>query len=188
MTLARRIDRLDPLFTAIESVGGRDVVLVGIGGHGAAGKSTLANAIRTRFHAQLVTTDAFWDGQQFALGRITTEVLEPLLDGQTARYGAFDWATKRDAGIRAVEPTGVIVVEGVCALHQMFRDNYDLRVWVDTPEAVRLDRGVSRDGEQSRHQWTEVWIPNEDAYVERDRPIECAHIVFDGMSTDLLPR
>jgi cytidylate kinase len=62
----------------------------------------------------------------------------------------------------------------------MFRTDLDVRVWVDAPAAVRLERGVARDGEASRSTWTDVWMPNEDAYVERDDPISCAHLVVDG--------
>jgi hypothetical protein len=45
---------------------------------------------------------------------------------------------------------------------------------------VRLERGVARDGEASRVTWETVWMPNELAYIERDEPIGCAHVVVDG--------
>ena len=72
------------------------------------------------------------------------------------------------------------MVEGVCALHRMFRDDYDVRVWVDAPYDVRLERGVARDGEEARATWVEGWIPMDERYVERDDPISCAHVVVDG--------
>ena len=81
---------------------------------------------------------------------------------------------------RSVDPTGVVVVEGVCALHSMFRDDMAVRVWIDAPYEVRLERGVARDGEASRSTWVDVWMPNEAAYVERDDPVSCAHLVVDG--------
>ncbi len=62
----------------------------------------------------------------------------------------------------------------------MFRDDLSVRVWVDAPRQVRLERGVARDGEQSRSTWETVWMPNELAYVERDDPLACAHMVVDG--------
>ena len=85
------------------------------------------------------------------------------------------------SGRRAhVLPEGLVVVEGVCALHRMFRDAYDVRVWVEAPYDVRLARGVERDGEASRTTWVEHWMPSEDRYVERDDPIPSAHVVVDG--------
>jgi uridine kinase len=76
----------------------------------------------------------------------------------------------------------VVIIEGVCALHQMFRDDLAVRIWIDAPVDVRLARGVERDGEASRDTWVDVWMPNEVAYVRRDDPISCAHVIVDGTS------
>ena len=74
----------------------------------------------------------------------------------------------------------MIVVEGVCALHQLFREAYDLRIWVEAPRRLRLARGVARDGEESRTVWETRWMPSEDRYIERDDPISAAHLIVDG--------
>ena len=84
------------------------------------------------------------------------------------------------ASERTVEPQGLVVVEGVCALHRMFRDAYDVRVWVEAPYETRLARGLARDGEAARATWVERWMPMEDRYVERDDPVACADLVVDG--------
>jgi uridine kinase len=152
--------------------------LVGIGGHGAAGKSTLARRFRG---AQIVGTDEFWDGADFALSRLKSEVIDVLREGREARFRGFDWERGRlFPEERVVQPEGVVVIEGVCALHRMFRDAYDLRIWVDAPREVRLARGVARDGEDARRTWETVWIPREEAYVARDDPVSAAHLIVDG--------
>ena len=153
---------------------GRPCTLVGIGGRGAAGKTTLARAIGG---AQIVPTDSFWDGKGFDLPRVRREVIEPLLHGETARFGAYDWAQRVPAGERVVEPCGIVVIEGVCALHRLLRDAYAVRIWVEAPRVVRLERAVARDGEGARSEWEERWLPSEDAYVERDDPVSCAHVI-----------
>lgn len=156
----------------------RPFVLVGIGGHGGAGKSTLAAAIPD---AQIVGTDEFWDGTEFELARLRAEVLEPLLGGAEARYDGVDWPTRTSGrDTRVVRPAGIIVIEGVCALHRMFREHYDVRVWVEAPSDLRLARGIARDGEGARQTWEQVWMPSENRYVERDDPIPSAHLVVDG--------
>lgn len=160
-----------------EARAARPLVLVGIGGRGGAGKTTLAHAIPG---AQVVATDAFWNGGGFDLARLRAEVLEPLLSGETARYDAYDWASRTRAGVRVVDPGGVVVIEGVCALHRMLRDAYDVRVWVEAPREVRLARAIERDGEAARAEWEERWMPSEDRYVERDDPVSSAHVVVDG--------
>ena len=155
----------------------RGFTFVGIGGHGGAGKSTLAATIAG---AQIVCTDEFWDGEEFELSRLSAEVFEPLLAGDVARFSSWDWHARRPGPARAVPPEGIVVVEGVCALHRMFRDDYDVRVWVDAPYEVRLARGVERDGEAARATWVDRWMPMEDAYVARDDPVSCADVVVDG--------
>ena len=153
------------------------VVLVGVGGHGGAGKTTLARLIPG---AQVVSTDEFWDGEGFDIERLSREVVTPLSRGAAATFASYDWAARERRGSRTIEPTGVVVVEGVCALHRILRDAYAVRVWVETPYDLRLERGVARDGEAARTTWTEVWMPSEDRYVERDDPISSADVIVDG--------
>jgi len=155
----------------------RELVLVGIGGHGGAGKTTLARAIPG---AAVVGTDEFWDGSSFELSRLRREVLDPLVRGRAARFASFDWAVREARGERVVEPAGIVVVEGVCALHRMFRDDYQLRVWVEAPRELRLARGIERDGEGARSTWEEIWMPNEDRYVATDDPVSVADLIVDG--------
>jgi uridine kinase len=167
-----------PILELIDGVNpARSFTFVGIGGRGAAGKSTLASRIPG---AQVVGTDEFWDGSEFELSRLQAEVFEPLLAGQTAEFASWNWAARRSGETRAVTPEGIVVVEGVCALHRMFRGAYDVRVWVEAPYAVRLARGVARDGEAARSTWVEHWMPAEERYIARDDPVSCAHVVVDG--------
>ena len=170
------LDRVAALTSA--RPGGRAFLLVGIGGHGGAGKTTLAGTIPG---AQVVGTDEFWNGSEFELSRLRSEVLEPILRGEPAEYRAFSWVLQKPlAQPRVVWPEGVVVVEGVCALHVLFRDAYDLRVWVDAPRELRLARGIARDGEDAREVWEKQWMPSEDRYVERDDPISAADMIVDG--------
>lgn len=168
----------EPLLRLIEAADpARGFVLVGIGGRGGAGKSTLASLVPG---AQAVGTDEFWDGSGFDLARLRAEVFDPLVAGEPARFASWDWALRRAGPVRSVTPDGIVVVEGVCALHRMFRDDYDVRVWVEAPYETRLARGVARDGEAARQTWVEHWMPMEDAYVARDDPVSCADLVVDG--------
>jgi uridine kinase len=49
-----------------------------------------------------------------------------------------------------IEPAELIVVEGLHALHETHADALDVRVYVDAPAAVRLDRweNLARTGER----------------------------------------
>jgi len=154
------------------------VVLVGIGGHGCAGKTTLAGMIPG---AQHIATDEFWTGDGFDIDRIAAEVVEPLTRGAAARFSSYAWATRAQRGARTVEPHGIVIIEGVCALHRTLRNAYAVRVWVDAPADVRLARAVARDGAAARAAWEEGWMPSEERYVQRDQPVSCAHLVIHNV-------
>ncbi|MFW5691015.1 MAG: hypothetical protein ACOCXZ_00830, partial [Chloroflexota bacterium] len=62
----------------------------------------------------------------------------------------------------------------------LLRDFYDFSVWVDCPYAIRLARGIARDGEAMRTQWVEDWMPAEDRYTEAYTPRTFARMVVDG--------
>lgn len=169
--------------TVLERVAGlrpeRGFLLVGIGGHGCAGKTTLARSLPD---ASVVATDEFWNGAEFDLRRLRREVVETLLAGREAHFRAFDWEKQAPRpGERFVRPDGIVVIEGVCALHRMFRADYDLRVWVETPYELRLERAITRDGEAMRRAWVERWMPGEDRYVASDDPVAAADLVVSGV-------
>jgi uridine kinase len=170
----------DAISSLANSKVGSSLVLVGIGGHGAAGKTTLAKSVPG---AVVVSTDEFWTGSGFALDRVKSQVLDPLRAGLVASFESWNWATKTPNGLRYIEPSGVVIVEGVCALHEMLRVAYDLKVWVETPRDMRLARALARDGESEREQWVGVWMPHEDAYIERDRPLDCVDLVISGLTS-----
>jgi len=172
------VERVLDRVAALGALPGRGFLLVGIGGRGGSGKTTLA---RTIPGAQVVSTDEFWDGAGFKLSRLRAEVVEPILRAEPAEFHAYSWELQRPVEeARVVVPQGVIVIEGVCALHAMFREVYDLRVWVEAPRELRLERGIARDGEEAREVWESRWMPSEDRYVEQDDPISAADLIVDG--------
>ncbi len=79
------------------------------------------------------------------------------------------------------EPSGVtLIVEGVYSTHEALRDFYDLRIWVTAPRAVRLSRGMARNGEEARVKWVDVWMPAEERYIAEQASHDHAHLVLDG--------
>jgi uridine kinase len=45
---------------------------------------------------------------------------------------------------------------------------------------VRLQRAVERDGQAMLSQWVEVWMPSEEAYIDRERPQDRADLFVLG--------
>ncbi|MEX2268521.1 MAG: aminodeoxychorismate synthase [Acidimicrobiia bacterium] len=156
--------------------------LVAVDGCGGAGKSTFAERLaRACDGAPIVATDHFasWDNPIDWWPRLLEEVIEPLSVGRAARYQWYDWEQRTIGGWREVEPEPVVIIEGVSSSRSEWVDRLAFIIWVETPRALRLDRGLQRDGEGARALWM-MWMQAEDAYVARDAPTERADVIVDG--------
>ena len=168
-------------------------IRVGIDGPGASGKSTLAAGLAVALpNAVLVEGDDFYRPESdsnrsaieiaglFDLSRLESQVLIPHTEGRVLHYQRYDW----NAGTLGGWATGVkgapLIVEGIYSTHQTLRDYYDLRIWVTAQRAIRLARGLERDGEEARSKWVDVWMPAEDRYVAEQAPQDHAHLVLAG--------
>jgi uridine kinase len=160
---------------------------VGVDGPGGAGKSTLAVRIAAEVPgAVVVAVDDFsgphvaaWDWARFA-----QQVRDPLLAGRAARYQRWDWNRDDGAEWHDITPGSLVVVEGVSATRDEAGVPWQLRIWVDAPRAVRLARAVQRDGEAMLTQWTDVWMPSEEAYFTAQAPRQRADLVVSGVEPD----
>ena len=104
--------------------------------------------------------------------------------GAVARYQPTAWEGEERAPI-AIEPGATVLLEGVSAARSAFRPYLAYSIWVETDRAVRLQRGIDRDGEDCRAQW-ERWMVGEDDSIARERPVEHLDVVLPG-DQDLWP-
>jgi uridine kinase len=157
--------------------------LVAVDGPGGAGKSDLARRLAAALgSAPVVRTDDFasWDDPTGWWPRLEAEVLEPLARGEPARFRPYDWVARRlGRRYRVVRPVPVVVLEGVTAARRAVSDRLTFAVWVETPRARRLQRGLERDGEGMRAQWS-AWMAEEDRFYADDPVPERADLVVDG--------
>ena len=154
--------------------------VVAIDGHGGAGKSSLAMLLSRSLDAPVVRTDDFasWENPVDWWPELIERVLEPLAAGRTASYRPTSWGGPEREPI-VIDPTDIMLVEGVSASRESFRPYLAYSIWVETPRELRLRRGLERDGEGALVDW-ERWMAAEDAYVERERPAAHADIVLPG--------
>jgi uridine kinase len=193
------IDRksdVDPLWLAKqikEAAVGRPRVFVGIDGPGASGKSTLAKQLSAALGAAyLVHVDDFYlpssrrserlgeTGAQFDLPRLAAQVTEPASRGEDIRYQRYDWTHDDLAEWIEIPKEASIIVEGVFSLTAELRAAYTFKIWCVADPAVRLARGIARDGEEARSDWTNVWMPAEDDYAQSQRPDLLADLVVEN--------
>lgn len=168
----------------ISAAGAETTLLIGIDGAGGAGKSTLATRLADALSTSTVVhIDDFadWsDDSNWTMSTFAERVLQPLIDGLTSKYQRYDWPTDTFGEWFEITPSGIVIVEGVSALRSDLRKFWAVSIWVDCPRELRLARGIARDGESMRSKWEDVWMPGEDAYMERERPREHAQFIYDG--------
>jgi uridine kinase len=173
----------DALVAQIRALPG-EVRLVAVDGCGGAGKSTLAARLAADLDgAPVLHTDDFasWDHPLDWWPRMLAEAIGPLAEGRPARFVRHDWGNPPAGEQVTVHPAPIVLVEGVSSSRVEWAHLLSFAIWVETPRAIRLRRGLDRDGEAALPQW-EKWMAEEDGYVARDRPDARADIVVDGTS------
>ena len=129
-----------------------------------------------------------WDGLSWAIEHVRTELLEPRAAGLPGRWRRWNWTTGTPAGWHTVDPHRRLILEGVGALATSHRALADLGIWVDTPDDVRKQRALHRDGDTYRPHW-DRWAAQEDDFITRDAPRIAADYVAtenaDGLSWTL---
>lgn len=164
-------------------------ILIAIDGRGGSGKSMLATWLSERLNAQVIHTDDFasWDNPINWWPILIERVFEPIKNGATTlSYPRSKWWDNHFPEAAVNQPvTCVMIVEGVSSSRREFRDYINLSIFVDTPKAICLHRGIKRDTATGRTRrelemiWSE-WSNDEDEYMRRDHPQEHADIVVNG--------
>jgi uridine kinase len=154
--------------------------LVSIDGPAGSGKTTLAGALRALTGADVVHLDDLypgWDGLR-ALDPLVLDLLGPLADGTTGSYRRWDWAAGEYRETRHVDPTPLLVLEGVGSGNRAWRHLVSTLVWVEAPRTVRLSRGLERDGLDVRPQWLR-WMADEEQLFAEEGTRAAADLVVD---------
>lgn len=155
--------------------------MVGIDGCGASGKTTLGGQLAGALGAHVIHTDDFasWDNALDWQDRFLAQVIDPLSANKPARYQRYDWTLRQLAEWHDVPIGGTVLIEGVSATRTAFRPVLCYSIYVDAPRALRLQRGLARDGEDALPQW-QTWMAQEDSYLVKDAPRAYADICIDG--------
>jgi uridine kinase len=144
----------------------RSFTLIGIAGGTASGKTTVARRIIEALpagQAALIQQDAYYrdrtaltpaeratlnfDEPDALENDLLLQHLRALKAGQAVACPEYDFTSHtRKSTVRRIEPCPVIVVEGILLLAvPTLRDVFDLRLYVDTDDDVRLIRRIKRD-------------------------------------------
>lgn len=154
--------------------------LICIDGLAGSGKTTLAAAVRAQAGCRVLHLDDFYPGWR-GLDRVADQVgplLHELASGRPGTYRRWDW--DQDAFVEevTVDPSPLLVIEGVGAGHRSWSDLITLLVWLDSTQATRLERGLDRDGAAVRDQWIQ-WQDDEQAMLAKEGTDRRADLVVD---------
>jgi uridine kinase len=179
------IDQIVAITTACEPAQGRTRV-VSVDGPAGSGKTTLAGGVGDALAARGVDVgvlhmDDFyegWEGLRPDLEpRLIRQVLEPMAQGQPARWQRYDWAAARFGEWLDQPVPDVLVLEG-CGSGARAYDPYRcVLVWVEADRDTRIARGIERDGEQVLPHWL-AWMDLEQEHFRLNATRERADVVI----------
>ncbi len=164
--------------------------LIAIDGRCAAGKTTLAEKIRSSMECNVIHMDDFYlpfskrteekmaqPGGNMDFERLLFEILFPLKNGTNALYRPYD--CHHDTFLPSKELNAAVptIVEGSYSCHPMLRSKYDLRVFMDiSPERQQI-RLKERDP-SSLEKFHTIWIPREEHYFTVCQIRSCCDLVI----------
>jgi uridine kinase len=160
------------------------VRLVCVDGPAGSGKTTFAGRLAAALdgRARLVHMDDLYAGWTMAgsAARLAAGVLGPLAEGRPGGFHRYDWHAGRfHPELTTVPVAEVLVVEGCGSSRKSLDPVTTLRVWVEAPAALRLARGLDRDGAAMAdpwHRWQRTEAELFAAEATRDR----ADLRIDG--------
>ncbi|MFH8411509.1 uridine kinase [Streptomyces sp. NPDC018019] len=158
------------------------VRLIAVDGPGGSGKSTFAQRLAAALGgAQTVPTDDFasWEDPLGWWPRLEEQVLGPLGTGRAGRYQRYDWGRREPAEWHDVPIAEAVILEGVSSSRLSVADRLTCAVWIESPRAVRLRRGLERDGDEALPLW-HTWMAQEDRHFAQDNTVRRADVVVDG--------
>ncbi|MCA0143365.1 uridine kinase [Blastococcus sp. LR1] len=172
----------DRVLAAAPRLGGTRLVCVD--GPAGSGKTTLAARLAGALGGDtaVVHMDDLYAGWTLtgAVARLSAGVLRPVAAGRDGAYSRYDWTAGRFSPAPVPVPVpGVLVVEGCGSGSRAVDPWASLRIWVEADPALRLARGLARDGDHLAPEWHR-WQETEAAHFAADGTRERADVVVDG--------
>ncbi|HJR89580.1 MAG TPA: (d)CMP kinase, partial [Aeromicrobium sp.] len=155
--------------------------VVAIDGPSGAGKTDLAREVGPRLGAQILHLDHIyrgWHSLADAPPVVVRDVLEPIAIGQAGRTPRWEWGSDEPGEDIAIEPGGVLILDGCGSGSRIIRPYLSYLIWLDAPTEVRRARAMARDGE-TYEKWWDIWAEQERDLFAAEQTAAAADIRLD---------
>lgn len=192
----------------------KSVFIIGIVGATGSGKSMFSRMLADKFSDKVVriSSDMYYkDQSNLPLAeRLLSNMDQPnaidfpllvkhlkmLIQGKCIEQPIYDFAAhKRKAKTTHIEPKAVIIVEGLLILaDKNLRDFFDLKIYIEVDDDLRLARRIKRDVEEKRSKTLEAAInqylisarPMHKIYVEPQKDLANIIIPWNNMDQEAI--
>lgn len=180
-----------------------ETLVVGIAGGTGSGKSTIAHKIGEALppeHVAMLEYDAYYrdrsdlsydernqlnfDHPDALETDLLVHHLKELLAGRAIEMPSYDFAAhRRGDKTRRIEPTSVIIVEGILVLaDERLRSLMNIKLFVDTDTDIRVFRRIRRDMEHRGRSFASI----RDQYYNTVRPMHLEFVEPSKRWADLI--
>jgi uridine kinase len=170
--------------------------LIGVAGGSGSGKTTFAEMLLEHFGSDetaILYQDSYYIDRSHAFTgdgslnfdhpdaidwHLMYEQLSDLHAGKTIAVPTYDFVThKRKSATITIQPKKYVIVDGILIfVHEIIRDLFDIKFYIDTNEPLRYQRRLLRDVEERgrtpegvRIQYESSVRPMHDLFVEPSR-------------------
>jgi len=151
--------------------------LITIDGPAGSGKTTLAGLIegallRDGVEVLTIHMDDLYNGWEKALDSSLTEALEKLMkdlaESDFLNVPQFNWSKGRFGEPLVLPTPQVLILEGVGSGQRVTRTMAEIKLWIEAPSDLALQRVLDRDGEEIREE------------MQRWQVSETEHFLLEG--------
>ena len=159
--------------------------LITIDGPAGSGKTTLAISLSKLFNdCPIIHMDEIYEGWQSALTTKTSQdlvnwIINPLLEQSVIVFNKYDWALGKRLGQVVINYPKVLIIEGVGSSVIEVSKYACLKLWIEVPPEIGINRVLDRDGQDIQAQM-ESWQTQEKNYFIENKTKENSDIWIDG--------
>jgi uridine kinase len=151
------------------------MTLIAIDGPAGAGKTTLAAKFERELSinnsVSVIHMDDLYAGWENALDEQLTLRLKKIVEAFTSHnpftISIFNWHTYSFDSFQTIEPTDVLIIEGVGAGQKVVRESGATVYWLDIEPSIGLERVLARDGREYELQMR-TWQIDQERFFESD--------------------